>query len=240
MEPDNRSKKAICADELRRKVLTEELEPGAYLDETELSEAYGISRPPLREVLRQLAGEGYVVLHENRGAQVAPMTHKTLRNFFVAAPMIYAAVTRLAAEHATAAQVARLKDTQRTFRKAIAAGNAAERALWNQRFHSVIGEMADNEFLMPSLRRLLIDHTRIGMTFYNPRKLHLAPQRELAADQHDQFIALIEAGDADAAGDLAVAHWELSRQQIESFVTPDSMTIPLGRAPGQPETRGAS
>lgn len=59
-----------------------------------------------------------------------------------------------------------------------------------------------------------------------------APQRELAANQHDQFIAVIEAGDSDAAADLAVAHWELSRAQIESFVTPDSINIPLGRAPG--------
>ena len=35
---------------------------------------------------------------ENRGAQVAPMSHKTLRNFFVAAPMIYAAIARLWAD----------------------------------------------------------------------------------------------------------------------------------------------
>lgn len=232
MEIETRSKKTLCVEDLRRRVLTQALEPGDYLDETELSEAYGISRPPLREALRQLAGEGYVVLHENRGAQVAPMTHKTLRNFFVAAPMIYAATTRLAAEHATPAQIVRLKECQWAFRQAIRNGDAAERALGNERFHSLIGEMADNEFLMPSLRRLLIDHTRIGMTFYNPRKVALAPQRELAADQHDQFIDLIEAGDADAAADLAVAHWELSRAQIENFVTPDSITIPLGRAPG--------
>jgi DNA-binding GntR family transcriptional regulator len=240
LDTDTRSRKTLCLEDLRRKVLTQALEPGAYLDETELSEVYGISRPPLREVLRQLAGEGYVVLHENRGAQVAPMTHKTLRNFFVAAPMIYAATTRLAADHATPAQIVRLKECQWTFRQAIKSGDAAERALGNERFHSIIGEMADNEFLMPSLRRLLIDHTRIGMTFYNPRRLELAQQRELAADQHDQFIALIEAGDADAAADLAVAHWELSRAQIESFVTPESITMPLGRAPGATETRGAS
>ncbi len=238
MEPENRSKKTICVEDLRRKVLTQELEPSVYLDETELSEIYGISRPPLREVLRQLAGEGYVVLHENRGAQVAPMTHKTLRNFFVAAPMIYAATTRLAAEHATPVQIAKLKESQWAFRQAIRNGNAAERALGNERFHSIIGEMADNEYLLPSLRRLLIDHTRIGMTFYNPRKTALAKQRELAADQHDQFIELIEAGDADAAADLAVAHWELSRAQIESFVTPDSINIPLGRAPSVKEQRG--
>ena len=230
------SKKSACLEDIRRRVLTEALEPGIYLDEVELAEAYGISRPPLREVLRQLAGEGYVVLHENRGAQVAPMTHKTLRNFFVAAPMIYAATSRLAAEHATPAQIARLKECQRAFRQAIRSGDAAERALGNERFHSIIGEMAENEYLMPSLRRLLIDHTRISMTFYNPRKLSFATARELAADQHDQFIALIEAGDADAAADLAVAHWELSRAQIESFVSPDSISLPLGRAPGVSDT----
>lgn len=240
MEQESRSKKAICVEELRRRILTQDLEPSAYLDEVELAETYGISRPPLREVLRQLAGEGYVVLQENRGAQVAPMTHKTLRNFFVAAPMIYAATTRLAAEHATPAQIVKLKECQWSFRQAIRSGDAAERALGNERFHSIIGEMADNEFLMPSLRRLLIDHTRIGMTFYNPRKAALARQRELAADQHDQFIALIEAGEADAAADLAVKHWELSRAQIESFVTPVSIDIPLGRAPGTEDQRGAS
>jgi len=240
VEIETRSKKVICVEDLRRKVLTQELEPGTYLDETDLSEAYGISRPPLREVLRQLAGEGYVVLHENRGAQVSPMTHKTLRNFFVAAPMIYAAVTRLAAQHATPAQIARLKDCQRSFRQAIAGGNAAERAVENERFHSIIGDMADNEFLMPSLRRLLIDHTRIGMTFYDPRKAAMACISATAADQHDEFIALIEAGDADAAADLAVSHWELSRAQIESFVTPASIQFPLGRAPGALEQRGAS
>ena len=48
METEARSKKAICVEDLRRKVLTQELEPGEYLDETEISEAYGISRPPLR------------------------------------------------------------------------------------------------------------------------------------------------------------------------------------------------
>jgi DNA-binding GntR family transcriptional regulator len=240
VDTDSRRKKAICTEDLRRRILTQALAPGAYLDETELAEAYGISRPPLREVLRQLQGEGYVVLHENRGAQVAPMTHKTLRNFFVAAPMIYAATTRLAAEHATPAQIVRLKECQWAFRQAIKSGDVAERALENERFHSIIGEMADNEFLMPSLRRLLIDHTRIGMTFYNPRNLELARQRELAADQHDGFIALIEAGDAEAAAELAVAHWELSRAQIESFVTPESIRYPLGRAPGAAEQRGAS
>jgi hypothetical protein len=39
--------KAACLDDLRRRILTQELEPGAYLDETQLAEGYAISRPPL-------------------------------------------------------------------------------------------------------------------------------------------------------------------------------------------------
>jgi DNA-binding GntR family transcriptional regulator len=223
--------KAACIEDLKRRILTQSLKPGSYLDEMEVGEAYGISRPPVREALRQLAGEGYVVLHEKRGAQVSPMTHKTLRNFFIVAPMIYAAVARLAAQHATSAQIERMKEIQRAFRDAIRNQDVAGRALMNERFHDAMGEMADNEFLLPSLRRLLIDHTRIGMTFYNPRLTSMSEVQTIAADQHEQFIALIEAGDAGAAADLAVAHWELSRSQMESFVTPHSIDIPLGAPP---------
>jgi len=225
------NRKSRCAKALRRQILTQDFAPGTYLDEAALAAQYEISRPPLREVLNQLAGEGYVLLHKNRGAQVAPMSHKTLRNFFMAAPMIYSAVTRLAAEHATTAQIMQLKDAQTLFRKAIRDGKTTERALANQRFHDIIGEMADNEYLTPSLRRLMIDHMRISMSFYNPRNRSMAAQRDLAADQHDQIIAAIETGDVEAAGQLAIDHWELSRSAIESFVTPTGIDIPLGKAP---------
>ena len=239
MSAEAKSRKSCCLDDLRVHILTLEFEPGEYLDEVQLSEKYNISRPPLREVLNQLAGEEYVVLHKNRGAQVAPLSLGTLRNFFVVAPMIYAAVNRLAAENANRAQIMRLKDAQLLFRAAIRDGDAAQRALSNQRFHEIIGEMAGNEYLMPSLRRLLIDHTRIGMTFYAPGNRALAQERAIAADQHDQFIAAIEAGDANLAARLSDEHWELSRAQIESFVTPTGMDISLGQAPGKTDAKGA-
>ena len=239
-KPAKAPRKAQCLDDLRRRILTQAHAPGDYLDEQQLAQTYEMSRPPLREVLNQLAGEGFVVLHKNRGAQVAPMTHKTLRNFFVAAPMIYAAVSRLAACHATPAQIMQLKDTQLLFRAAIRDGDVSQRALINQRFHAQIGDMADNEYLMPSLRRLLIDHTRISMTFYDPHRESLAQQRKIAADQHDAFIAAFEAHDADAAAQLAIDHWELSRAEIETFAAPQGLQIPLGTAPGTRQQKGAS
>jgi len=222
------SKKSYCYEDLKRRILTVELEPGTFIDETRVSEAYGLSRPPLREILRQLAGEGYVMLQENRGATVTPITLKTFQSFFIAAPMIYAAVARLAAQNAKPHQLARLKEAQRRFREAIHAGNVAERTMTNQRFHSIIGEMADNEFLLPSLRRLLIDHARLGMTFFNSQTQTAPDQRILtAADHHDEFIALIAAKDAERIAVLSIAHWELSRGAMSRFAVPESLDVPL-------------
>jgi DNA-binding GntR family transcriptional regulator len=212
------SRKNRGYEDLKRRILTCELEPGEYLDETEIASAYGMSRPPMREIFRQLAGEGFLTIQENRGAQVTPMTHKTLRNFFMVAPMIYASVAELAAQHATAAQIARLKAAQVKFRAAIAAGDVAARALLNERFHAIIGEMADNEYLVPSLARLLIDHTRIGMTFYNSGARQFADQQAVAADQHDLMIEAIASRDPKASSALAIAHWELSREQMQHFI----------------------
>ena len=59
-----------------------------------------VPRTPLREVFRLLAGEGYIQIRDNRGTIVSPMSHRTLRDFFMTAPLIYASVARLAARNA--------------------------------------------------------------------------------------------------------------------------------------------
>jgi DNA-binding GntR family transcriptional regulator len=94
-----KSAKNSLYDDLKRQILTVELEPDEDLDEVILSERYGLSRTPVREIFRRLAGEGYVDIRENRGARVVPMNHSTLRDFFLVAPMIYAAIGRLAVQN---------------------------------------------------------------------------------------------------------------------------------------------
>lgn len=187
-----------------------------------------MSRTPVREVFRALDGLGYVELRENRGARVATLSHTTLRDFFLAAPMVYGAILRLAARNARPAQVNALKEAQAQFRAALKAGNAADRTLANTRFHEITGEMAGNIYLLPSFHRLLIDHARIGMTFYQPRNNEMADNLDTASHQHDEIIAAIEAGNEERAARLADEHWALSRDQIELYVMPTALTSPLG------------
>ena len=92
--------------------------------------------------------------------------------------------------------------------------------------------MAGNVYLQPSLNRLLIDHARISMTFYQPRNSQMAENVSLASAQHDGIIHAIENGEGARAAQLALDHWELSRGQIELFVMPTALGAPLGAAPG--------
>ena len=232
MGGDTKTRKAQMLSQLKRAILTMDRAPGEDLDEATLSEEYGLSRTPLREGLRQLAGEGYVRLHANRGARVADMSHRTLRDFFLTAPMIYGAVMRLAAQNARPAQIEALKSAQEAFRAALRKGDARDRTLANHRFHAITGEMADNPYLSPSFERLLIDHARIGMTFYRPRDGRMAENLARASAQHDAIIAAIETGDEAAAARLAGEHWNLSRGQIEMFVMPPGLEGGMGTPPG--------
>ena len=210
-------------DDLKRQILTMELDPDEDLDEVSISERYGLSRTPVRDIFRRLAGEGYIDIRENRGARVIPLNHTTLRHFFLVAPMIYAAIGRLAVQNFKPKQLSELSDTQERFRTASHRGDTLEMVLENNRFHEIMGEMSGNVYLQPSLGRLLVDHARIGHTFFHPQNDDMRQRLELAIDHHDGFIAAIKARDEQTVVDLVFKHWELSRENMELYVAPNRM-----------------
>ncbi len=218
-----KSVKSNLYDDLKRQILTMELDPDADLDEASLSERYGLSRTPVRDIFRRLAGEGYVDIRENRGARVIPMNHATLRNFFLVAPMIYAAIGRLAVQNFKPSQLSDLKQTQERFRAASENMDVLAMVLENNRFHEIFGEMSANVYLQPSLGRLLIDHARIGHTFFRPRNADMKRRLQLAVEHHDSFIEALSIHDEDAVVDLVFEHWELSRENMEMFIAPHGL-----------------
>lgn len=218
-------KKAFCASDLRDRILTLDIAPGTDLDEASLAEEYGISRTPLREVLHRLAGGGFVRLEENRGAKVESMDFATMRVFFQTAPLIYCSIARQAAESRTTRQVAELKNIQLGFSEAARAGDAPKAGLLNHAFHDQIGEMAQNPYLFAGLKRMLVDHTRLGQTFFAPQSDADKSRVSKAIEQHDAMISAIEAQEPALATDLTLQHWDLSRDQLEKYVRPDPLPL---------------
>ncbi|WP_412024423.1 GntR family transcriptional regulator [Burkholderia cepacia] len=221
-------RKNVMAETLRRRIVSMELAPGAVVDELALSEEFGLSRPPVRELMRQMAAEGYLELEPNRPARVSPMGYQSLRSFFLAAPLIYVATTQLAASHATPEEVERLKAIQAQFRTAIEENDLQARVLHNDAFHFEIGRIARNAYLMPSLRRVLIDHARLGKIFYrSPTTSDMQKDLEKAVEQHDEIIDAIAQRDPQRAGELVRSHMELSRRRMAEYVIPEGLDVPI-------------
>ncbi|WP_233857480.1 GntR family transcriptional regulator [Paraburkholderia sp. HD33-4] len=221
-------RKNVMAETLRRRIVSMELAPGAVVDELALAEEFGLSRPPVRELMRQMAAEGYLELEPNRPARVSPMGYQSLRSFFQAAPLIYVATTQLAASHATPEEVERLKQIQAQFRASIERNDLQGRVLHNDEFHFEIGRIARNAYLMPSLRRVLIDHARLGKVFYRaPTTSDMQKDLDKAVDQHDQIIEAIARGDVQLAGELVRSHMELSRRRMTEYVIPEGLNVPI-------------
>src|SRR5687768_17715411 len=98
----------LAYERIRGYVLGGEARPGARLGQVELAERFGISRTPVREALRRLAGEGLVEPLSNRGFRVADLgLDAVLRRLEVRA-MLEPGIATLAAERRDERAIKRL------------------------------------------------------------------------------------------------------------------------------------
>ena len=212
-------------EELKWKILTTDLAPGTDLDEVAFGELYGLSRTPVRDVFRRMAGEGFVEIIGNKGASVASMNHKTLKEFVQTAPLIYVSVIRLAVNNAKPVQLRDLKRVQTKYRNAVKKGMIDELVVYDNQFHTILGDMADNHYLSVSLQRLLIDHSRIAHMYFDRTAFNECDLLEKFVIQHEKLIDAIDNGREETAVAITLEHWGTSKQQSDMFVNP--APIPL-------------
>jgi DNA-binding GntR family transcriptional regulator len=72
----------LVAAKLRAELMAGALRPGAELSQVALAERFGVSRIPIRDALRILAGEGLVEIEANRGARAIALTPAEVREVY--------------------------------------------------------------------------------------------------------------------------------------------------------------
>jgi len=64
-------KKQEIIEILKKEILTLVLKPGDLLSEATLTDRFGLSRTPIRDILKQLESEGYIKIYPQRGSLVS-------------------------------------------------------------------------------------------------------------------------------------------------------------------------
>jgi DNA-binding GntR family transcriptional regulator len=190
-----------AATRLRLLIVRGDLAPGQQLLETDLSEALGVSRTPLREALKQLASEGLVELRLNRSAIVAPLRRDELVELFEAVSGIERCAAELAATRMVARDFERLEALQERIEWHHGRGELRDYFEINQQVHSAIVGFARNGVLKATHDALLPRAERAR--FF---ALSVQGRWDESVREHQAILAALKAGDADRAGRLLGRH----------------------------------
>ena len=168
---------------LRQAILKGELEPGERLMEIQLAERLGVSRTPIREAIRKLELEGLVLMIPRRGAEVAKISEKNLRDVLEVRRSLEELAIDLACQRIQEEELETLREAQKEFAAAIAAGDAMEIAQTDEKFHEIIYSSTGNQKLMQILSNL-----REQMYRYRLEYIKDANKRQILLVEHEQIL----------------------------------------------------
>lgn len=188
-------------DRLRNLVVEDALKPGEKVPEKELCESFGVSRTPLREALKVLASEGFVVLQANRGARVAQVTREELENTFPVIARLEQLAGELACEHLDDAGITEIEARHSEMVEAYRTGDRQAYFSANQDIHQALIRGANNDIL-EGHHKLLAARVRRARFMAN-----LSDERwAQAITEHERMMERLRARDADALGQLMKLH----------------------------------
>src|SRR5215469_5571393 len=143
------SRTEAVLEAIKHSILTGELRPGQALVETELAERLGVSKTPVREALKTLAGTGLVVMLPYKGAAVCEIGSELARAVYDMRLLL----EPVAAGRTTLAGV-NLAEAHAALDAADNAADPAERSLANRAFHRVLYAGCGNPLLVRQLDEL--------------------------------------------------------------------------------------
>ena len=191
----------VVFNTLRQAILKGELAPGERLMEIQLAEKLGVSRTPIREAIRKLELEGLVLMIPRKGAEVAKISEKSLRDVLEVRRSLEELAIELACQRMTDEEIDQLEQRQNAFKNAIHKGNAMNIAETDEAFHDVIYLGTGNDKLVQILNNLREQMYRYRVEYLKREEAH--PQ--LIAE-HAEIIEYISKGEKKAATDVMCKH----------------------------------
>ena len=176
----------VVFNTLRQAILKGELEPGERLMEIQLAERLGVSRTPIREAIRKLELEGLVLMIPRKGAEVAKISARSLRDELEVRRALEELAIELACQRMSEEEVGNLQKAQEDFKKAIAEGDAMKIAETDEHFHDVIYEGTQNAKLIQMLNNL-----REQMYRYRLEYIKDEDKRKILVLEHEKILKTV-------------------------------------------------
>lgn len=171
---------------LRQAILRGELEPGERLMEIHLANRLGVSRTPIREAIRKLELEGLVVMIPRRGAIVASITEKDLKDVLEVRRTLEIMAGEMACDRITPELLEQLKSAGEEFRRLKDTNDFTSLAEVDVKFHDIIYAATDNQRLITILNNL-----REQMYRYRLEYIKDEDKRKILILEHERILKAV-------------------------------------------------
>jgi DNA-binding GntR family transcriptional regulator len=187
--------------QLRDIIVEGEIEPGARISERLLCERFGVSRTPLREVLKVLASEGLIDLLPNRGARVARLEDRDVEDMFEVMAALEALSGRLACARISEPALADIRALHYRMLAHYLRRQLPEYFRLNQAIHEAIVDAAENPVLKA---------TYLGLSGRIRRARYFANMSDerwaAAVAEHEEILAALSERDGEKLARILDTH----------------------------------
>jgi DNA-binding GntR family transcriptional regulator len=193
----------IVFESLREAIISGVLKPGERMMEVQLAEEMGVSRTPVREAIRKLELEGFVIMVARKGAYVAGISSKDVAEVFEIRAALEGLAAALAAERITDTEKEDLERVLVVKAASLEANDFSSLIEKDTEFHELIYKASRNERLMQIISNLREQINRFRMVSL----AHPGRGRE-ALEEHRKIAEAIADRDFTLAQSLAQEHIE--------------------------------
>ena len=191
---------------IRENILSGKYATDEELKEKSIGEELGVSRTPVREAIRMLELEGLVVMVPRKGAEVARITEKDLRDALEIRLSLEELAVELACKRIDEEGRLRLREACENFREAVRSGRVPDIVDTDVAFHETICELSNNPRLVSLTKSYGEQVYRYRVEYVRDTGYHGKLLRE-----HDEITEAILLGDVEKA--KAVMHQHIYDQE---------------------------
>lgn len=191
----------VVFKKLRRAILLEELKAGERLTEIHLADKLGVSRTPIREAIRKLELEGLVIMVPRRGAVVAEITERSLKDVLEVRRVLDMLSAELACDRIDEEGKRALENACIAFEEAVKSGDLREIAQKDVELHNIIVEATGNCVLQQMISSLSEQMYR-----YRVKYLKDESRYEMLLKEHQKIYESIICRDKKLAAKFAKEH----------------------------------
>jgi len=198
--PIRRSAKTIAFDQLQQWIIDRTLLPGEKLNDSELAEALGVSRTPVRESLQMLEIQGFVKMYPGKATQVTEADRELIYDLLPPIAALQALAAEIAVPHVTEEMIHQLKEINQRFAEAIRQENYFQSLEIDEEFHRVIVDTANNAYIR-QMTEMLQAHVR-RLFFQDSIIL-----TEASIEEHKTIMQALYNKDQDRASNVTKENW---------------------------------